>query len=227
VANSFDDLRAAILTGATVLEACDQAGYCQPAKKARVPSVKKPKDELTCEFCENLVSYIEHLLLDGYAKPEIEELVKEMCSTLPSFLATLCDDIIDQALDDIIYWLEHEIDVFNVCVKIGLCSSDEKKKTVARRNPRDLYCDMCREFVTYVEDLVLKNYTEGEIETLVREACDQLPQPFSQVCNDCIDQVIDDVINWIIAGIDDYDICVKLGFCTETRRKKVPQITTR
>jgi predicted Zn-dependent protease with MMP-like domain len=222
VTNSFDDLKTAILTGATVADACGQVGYCQPAKKARVASVKKPKDELTCQFCENLVSYIEHLLLDGYTKPEIEQLVKEMCNQLPSVLGVICNDVIDQALDNIIDWLEQDIDAFNICVKIDLCSGDEKKKRVARRTPRNLYCDLCREFVTYVEDLVLKNYTEGKIEALVKEMCDQLPHPLSQLCSDCIDQVIDDVINWIIQGIDDYDICANLGFCTQGGQARRP-----
>jgi saposin len=215
ISSRFSGLQGAILDGATPSDACRRIASC---KRPRVPPIKKvQRDELGCQLCLNLVSYIERLVLDGGAKAEIEQLASEMCAQLPSVPGTVCKGAIDQGLDDIIFGLRQEVDAFSICAKIDLCAADGKRYTL---------CGMCQDFVTYVEDCVLRNYTESQIEAAVRELCAPLPSVLGQICNDCIDQVIEDIINWVVQWIDDFGICAKLGFCrSRVMQSKIPAAT--
>jgi saposin len=80
-----------------------------------------------CDTCQEIVHYIEQLLIDGYAKDAIELLVTDVCNDLPSPVSGLCIAVIDLEVENIIAWIELGIDSFNICAQIGICTDSHKK----------------------------------------------------------------------------------------------------
>jgi saposin len=183
-----------------------------------------------CDFCTEAIDYIKQLVIDGYVKADIEELLNEACNELPSPFSSLCTTYVDQFLDQIFDWIEQEIDSATICSFLGLCSSKSK---VSRRAvpakahfttiPTAIFCDICQEIIINIEKLVVDGFTKEEIEVLVADLCNALPAPFSSLCITFLDQQVDQLIKWIDDGIDSLNICGFLGLCSP-EHARVPKI---
>jgi hypothetical protein len=116
-----------------------------------------------------------------------------------------------------------------VCARIGVCAPGAAPADPAPRRPlvlRNLvrrsrlsalpaafFCDVCQDIVHAIEDLVLEGVAEDVIEAAADAICDLLPMPARSFCISVVDREIEDIINWIVQGIDALDICGNLGFC--------------
>jgi saposin len=235
----IDDIFAWIDQGLDSTTICSDIGLCSrpPTKSVRRVSrtlVKKgmPQD-IFCDLCEELIDYVRQLLIDGYAKEEIEALVNDLCNSLPSPLSSLCTSIADQYIDQIFDWIDQELDSATICGFIGLCSSGKSsavQKSVrvpvkaARGNfvgrlPGDIFCDLCQDLISYIEELVINGFIEEEIEALVLELCNGLPSPFNTFCTSLIDKEIENILNWIDQQIDSLNICGFIGLCSTNSKK--------
>jgi saposin len=83
-------------------------------------------------------------------------------------------------------------------------------------SPNTLACEVCKQIIVYIEQLILAGYIESEIESLVDQACAELPPPLNTFCTAFVNQYIADIIEWINAGIDNLDICKRIGLCEST-----------
>jgi saposin len=206
---------------------CSSHGKKHSVKRARSVRIGK-KDEI-CDLCKYGVDYVRQLLIDGYAKEEIEDLINEGCNQLPAPFSTLCVTYVDQFIDQIFDWIDQELDSDAICSLIGLCSAKSKPARRAMRSkghltamPTGIFCDACQEIIYYIEKLLIDGYAKEEIEALVADLCGDLPAPISAFCISVLDQQVDSIIAWIDSGIDALDICGLIGIC-DTTAKKLPK----
>jgi saposin len=87
-------------------------------------------------------------------------------------------------------------------------------------SPNTLACEVCKQIIVYIEQLLVAGVVESEIESLVDQLCEQLPPPLNTFCVTTVNQYIDNIIQWINEGITELDICKSLGFCETTKAVK-------
>jgi saposin len=170
---------------------------------------------LACEVCKQIIDYIEQLLIAGFLESEIEALVDQLCEGLPAPLSSLCITFVNQNIEVIIQWINEGIDQLDICKQLGLCESAPQ----AKRQPRSLPCDICREVVTRVIQLVLEGVAEEEIIAAANAFCDEYAGPLAAYCKSFLDSSIDSIIKYCEQGLDPDAICVLLGLCDAVPKK--------
>jgi saposin len=223
----IDEIFAWIDQGLDENQICGMIGLCsaQGRKLARrAIGVRIGRRDEICDLCKSGIDYVRDLLVDGYAKEEIEELLNAACNELPAPFSSLCVTYVDQFIDQIFDWIDQELDSEAICSLIGLCSSQSPKRAIRSQKhlttiPAGVFCDACQAIVQYIEKLVIDGFAEAEIEQLVADLCGDLPSPISGFCIAILDLEIENIIAWIDAGIEAFDICERLGICDDVAQK--------
>jgi hypothetical protein len=192
-----------------------------------------------CDICQAMVEYVGQLVREDVVESDIEGLVNQMCLELPYPLGGLCEAFVDQDIDAIIEDVEAGIENFDICVRIGgLCTSKDARNTVGGGRPRrpvslknfvkrsllreakpsGFFCDLCQDFIHEIEQLLLEDIAEDVIIGIADGICDLLPMPERSFCISVVDREIEDIIDWIVQGIDALNICGNLGFCSAPRK---------
>ena len=75
-------------------------------------------------------------------------------------------------------------------------------------------CDFCKDIVRIVRDeLKISNDTINEVETIMREVCNDVRlEPKKEECLAIVND-IDKIKNLIIDGLQPKQICYRIGFC--------------
>lgn len=77
-------------------------------------------------------------------------------------------------------------------------------------------CELCKDIVNIVEhELKKSNETINDIEKIIKIVCGMLRLESQR--EECykIDNMIDEIKNMIIGGLDRKEICYKMGFCNK------------
>merc|ERR1739845_77841 len=86
----------------------------------------RPRNELTCQICVDIVTDLDNWLTDDKTEQEIVDFVKQLCAALgqliPGFQAT-CDFLIESQLPSIIDGLVNDnLDPTTICTQtLGAC----------------------------------------------------------------------------------------------------------
>jgi saposin len=83
--------------------------------------------------------------------------------------------------------------------------------------PGTLACEVCKQIIEYLEELLIAGWAKDELDALAQEVCQTLPAPLSSLCLTFLDQYIDDIVQWLDDGITSLDICKRLGFCETSK----------
>jgi saposin len=180
-----------------------------PVPKARFRQSGSP-NTLACEVCKQIIEYIEQLLIAGVIEADIEALVDQACDALPAPLSSLCVAFVNQNIDAIIQWINAGIDSLDICKQLGLCESGPRA---------GLPCDICREIIGRVIQLVLEGQTEQQIIAGVNAMCDEFAGPLAEFCKSFMDASIDQIIKYCEQGLDATQICTALGLCDAAARR--------
>jgi hypothetical protein len=81
----------------------------------------REKKDMFCDYCQEIVGYIEQLVLEGFAEEEIIALVNELCQTLPWPVSDYCQEYADDEIRTIIKWIEDGYGPDWVCKELGVC----------------------------------------------------------------------------------------------------------
>lgn len=109
---------------------CTTLGLCTSNEHNKVvekPATFVPESNETCQICEFVMTYLKNLLADNDTKQEILNLLKEVCSVLPSQLSSECNEIVSEYGPAILNLIA-TADPHELCEQIGLCSSALKKE---------------------------------------------------------------------------------------------------
>jgi hypothetical protein len=210
------------LTGEDVVKRFGMAARGRRARNRE--AVWRLPDGAVCDICQSVVDLVVQLVLEDVVESDVEALVNQLCLELPYPLGGLCEAFVDQFIDEIIGEVEAGIEQFEICVKVGLCVPQDARRPVCLKNfvrksllrakPSGVLCDVCQDFIQVIEKLVLEGIAEDVIIDIADGICDLLPMPERSFCISVVDREIEDIIDWIVQGIDALNICGNLGFCS-------------
>jgi hypothetical protein len=79
----------------------------------------------TCDFCLDVVSYIEGVLVDTKVLEAVIAAVDaQYCAPLPGSFSALCDALVAQYVPTIVQLLEQGLGPTTVCSRLGYCATD-------------------------------------------------------------------------------------------------------
>jgi saposin len=195
--------------GTSVDEVCDKIGLCSTRKQTAVVAPKKyvhatPKGE--CSICTTIVGIVANLLDES--EPEIEAEVDKACEELGP-VASICKMLVSEYLPKVIKWLEDGESEKEVCSKLGLCATIMIEQQ-QRQNFDE--CNLCVTLVHTAKGMLDKPI--DEIKKKMDEMCDQEAGGLAFMCKALVDQFAETVIKLLQDGVDEKQICVKIGMCS-------------
>lgn len=205
----------------------------RPAIKTRfTKKIVLPKNYhngIGCDMCQQVVQYIEKLLLDKTVETEIATLVEQLCTSFPSPYDSLCKSIIESYLPTVLEWIEEGIDSLDICVQIGLCGTTKpiRRTNIKKMDPiyanNDEVCDMCNELIQRAKSLLENQTVEEEISAAALNYCNELSWPTSTVCKNMVNTYLPSFLEWLDEDIDTLDVCVRIGVCLSRKNSKLQQ----
>ena len=109
-----------------------------------------------------------------------------MCAHLPSTVADMCIDFVEQYGDDIFDLLTSEIAPKAVCTQMGLCMpldktqkllghlNEQQDKSLALTLPSK--CEICEIVIEYLDKLLADDTIEESIDRIIEKACVVIPR---------------------------------------------------
>ncbi|XP_061693159.1 prosaposin isoform X2 [Syngnathoides biaculeatus] len=198
-----------------------------PATKVEsVAKFTKPmvrvRDSPQCAICEFVMKQLESMLQDQATEEEVIAAVEKVCTFLPSSLSVQCKDLIDTYGQAIIQLLVQEADPKIVCTVLSLCK-DATRAYVHALDKMDFksggYCKVCKMAVAYIDGILEKNATEGQIEEAVLKVCSFLPDSFQTECDQLVEQYEPMLVQMLLQMLDPDFVCLQVGACPEALRR--------
>jgi saposin len=189
-------------------EICASAEFCTAPRRPRV--VRQISNSLPCDFCLSLARLLKGLTKDRGIDENIASLVYRHCQGWPAPIP-VCASIVDEYVAIMLDLLEIGLEPVDLCGKISFCSGAAARQNQAA--PGDPICDFCQSLVNMVIEWLADEKTRDEIRELAVEACQELPDPYSSLCAAYVNEFVDQVIDWIEEGIEELEICQRLGLC--------------
>ncbi|XP_042907412.1 uncharacterized protein [Parasteatoda tepidariorum] len=186
-------------------------GILKICPESLVKRVMNPIKDVECELCKEVVSKVEDMVKDKKTEDEIKAALDKVCSYLPSSIASRCETFVNQYTDILIELLTQELDPQMVCAELKVCPSSiriEKPKRL-----KSLECDLCKEAVTEVENLVKDEKTEEEIKAALEKMCSVLPSKIAAKCQSFVDKYTALVITLLSQELDPTMVCAALNVC--------------
>lgn len=201
-----------------------------PTRFSRNIILKKNFDNgIGCDMCQEVIKYIERILIDPTVESDITILVEELCTTFPSPYDSLCKNVVETSLPTILQWVEEGLDYIDICTKIGLCSITKTNRiTKVRRKTFPLVlkqtsvqlkkklaseqdCQACQKWFKWADDK-LEEVTVGSLWKLISEECPNVPylKHFCQIINE---QNIETFASLILSALPPDHCCEWISFC--------------
>ncbi|GFW97437.1 hypothetical protein TNCV_4991141 [Trichonephila clavipes] len=197
-----------------LMEELDPDMVCQALKLCpEKVKIEKPKD-VECDLCKEVVGKVEDMIKDKKTEDEIKNALDKVCSYLPSSMSAKCVNFVNQYTDLLVTLIIQELDPSDICAKLNLCVSVvevEKPKDI-----KDLECDLCKELVTKLEDMIKDKSTEEEIKTALDKVCSYLPSSMSNKCQNFVNQYTDLLVEILSQEINPDLVCAALKVCPTT-----------
>lgn len=116
-------------------DVCHVAGVCSAVFHIHRPAVKnvevvhesdigvvKPKDDLPCEFCEQLVIHLRDILVANTTEGEFEDVLKGLCKQTRSFKDE-CLSIVGEYYAPIYDFMVNSLNAEEICKLFGVCGA--------------------------------------------------------------------------------------------------------
>ncbi|XP_067131550.1 uncharacterized protein Sap-r isoform X2 [Centruroides vittatus] len=168
------------------------------------------KSQITCELCQDVMTYLKQVLKDPKTEDEIKQALDEVCSVLPQSLTQQCEDFVNQYTDLIISLLLQEFDPDEICAKLGLCPKNESLQNVENTN---IECTLCKDIMEALETKLKDKSTEDEIRAALDTVCSLLPGTYAKKCQEFIDKYTETIVTLLVQNIKPRMICSLLNIC--------------
>ena len=207
---------------------CDATKFKKTARKHKInypTAIKTVSNADKCATCLELLDRVKIYLDNATVEEEIEENLKGYCSTLSWPMKDLCNSLVTQYIPTLITYVEQDLNSTQICSLVGYCTNTARKsKRISRINKialpkyydNSFGCDMCKQVVKYVEQILVDTTVESEIATLVEQLCVSFPSPYDSLCKTAIETFLPSILQWVEQGLDSLDICAKIGLCDTT-----------
>lgn len=207
---------------------CSVAGLCNSERIDKMLAqssresveVSKP---LSCSNCYVVVSDLENRFKSK--RPyDIMTSMLQICRDMGSF-SDACSNTLLKYFNSIYEHLNSSFNSENVCHVAGVCADryhTHKKDKDIEITPLsavgfvdvgdDIPCDLCKQLVHHLRDILIANTTESEFKYVMEGLCNQT-KGFKSECLSLVDQYYDKIYDFLVNNIDDADICFLAGIC--------------
>ncbi|KAF6207702.1 hypothetical protein GE061_016150 [Apolygus lucorum] len=197
-------------------------------------------DDLSCEFCEQLVKHLRDILIANTTEEEFKMVLEGICKM--SKFKDDCEPLIDQYYEAVYNFLVKELDGKALCTQIKICNASRKNAVIQPQNPIEAVetmqlpiermkltyvpmspessqkspavCSFCEYFLHFVQQEITLPSSERKITEVVERGCDKLPATVRGQCDSFVDTYMDQFIAILANRIDPSQVCPSLGACS-------------
>ncbi|KAJ8939162.1 hypothetical protein NQ314_011212 [Rhamnusium bicolor] len=215
---------------------CSVAGLCNNERIHRmleeagepVQAVVKKTD--TCEGCHTVVGLIEDKF-EKMSRDEVLQSFLEVCGKMGSF-SDGCSNIVVTYFNEIYNHLQENLNSNDVCLMSGECSAQFHQHAKVEITPishigyvpvddvnDDLPCELCKQLVGHLKELLVANTTEDEFKLVLNGLCRETRQ-FSQECLGLVNQYYDEIYEFLTDELNSTAVCDMMGICKSSKEQK-------
>lgn len=231
-------------------EFCELVGICgegsDPVDTGEV-AVYQPTEDLSCDFCKQLVNHVRTWLVDNATREEFDLVMKNLCKAVGPKHEKECVAFVKDYGDEIYQLVVDDLDADSFCQRVGVCPSESGAKDSSlvwtifpvksdtrlvklvppqrligtdERAESDTKCELCSYFMAQLQTYLDDPTTEHSIEQFVDQACTRyLPKEMASQCQEFVTEYGDELIELIGSEVDPKEICPRLKLCP------VPKVT--
>ena len=167
------------------------------------------KDSSLCEICKVVVQEVDNLLSDNSTVAEIKTALDNLCHNIP-LVGSLCQQVVDEYLNQIIQALENEFTPTQVCEQdLNLCSS---VKAVSPKS--EVSCELCEFAISEINSSLSDNATEHQIIVAVEKVCSILPKTIADQCDSFVEKYASLIVDFLKTESPE-QICTMLDLCSD------------
>lgn len=85
-----------------------------------------------------------------------------------------------------------------------------------RSSTDDLPCDLCKQLVSHLRDLLIANTTEDEFQKVLEGLCRQT-NAFKDECLNLVDQYYPEIYGFLVNELNSSSVCIMVGICPATK----------
>ncbi|TGZ67772.1 hypothetical protein CRM22_004618 [Opisthorchis felineus] len=182
--------------------------------------MSKVTDKPSGSQCVAVMSQIRMSLKDPSQQAKIKENIdREVCSPLPTFLRTMCSNAVNEHFDEMMEHLD-KVDLKKICAMFGMPPDYLQKMSPPSIPTASIpgVCKVCELVVAKVIEMTLRGATEKQITEALDKVCHLIPPgPYEMRCETFVEQFGAKIVTEIIAGSAPGFICTSLGVCTPVR----------
>jgi len=198
--------------------------HSQLTKKMPTSEYHLKVNGFECIICKELMKEVQSLIRNNDTiRFIIEEVQEELCERLPGPYFEQCKDFLDLYGEVLLDMLIQQVDVGQLCTKIGYCSS--KMGQVKSLIPNELQtnyanvrgfgdCLMCMTQVTLIDWLLDQPDAQEKINEVVEKLCGLLPEDEAKVCAEDVPARADEIIDFISKDVSPRMICKMINLCS-------------
>ncbi|XP_055948969.1 uncharacterized protein LOC129981935 isoform X2 [Argiope bruennichi] len=209
VDDNIDYVMKVIVEGLDPKKVCSILNICPAAFHIEQP--KGMINDIECDLCKQVIGKVEDMIKDQKTEDEIKAALDKVCSYLPSSLSAKCEQFVNQYTDLIVTLLMEELDPQLVCARLGLCPTQIKEEKP--KELKDLECDLCKDVVAKVEEIMKNNKTEDEIKNALDKVCSYLPSSLATKCEQFVNQYTELLIDLISQNLSPDLVCAAVEIC--------------
>jgi len=185
---------------------CKELQLCASKAKVSVVHVKSlvKANPVTCEICEMAMQYLDSMLSNNSTEEEIKQGLDQLCTYLPESVRGECTSLVDQYTDTIVKLILQDLKPDAICKTLTLCASHVKD---------DLPCEVCRDALEVLENIIKENRTKEIIKEGLDRLCTVVPSSISQKCDSFVEFYGSLVINMLLNDIAPEKLCKELKLC--------------
>merc|ERR1739848_15190 len=167
----------------------------------------------TCTVCGIFVTIVKAERDNGVSGGAIWEQCNNgtMCSRYPSFLHDACGHFMSNNAGAIKDQLNQHLDHMDgFCFKINACTDWHGGASAPIGG--DLECSLCEKIVLWTETLLVANHTLADIERVLDDVCDVLPED-QAMCKDLVSNWVPTIVDQLVADVPPELVCTTIDLC--------------
>lgn len=214
---------------------CTVAGLCnnaridellkgQPQQEQPIAKNTDVATGLSCGNCGKISTIITQKFQNTNRDVVLDNML-EFCGGFSSY-SDACASIVLTYFNEIYNHLKENLNSENICHMSGVCAANYHQHDepvdveiipdalTGYISPKDddIPCDLCKQLVGHLRDLLVANTTETEFKTVLEGICKQT-KSFREECLSLADQYYDVIYNKLTSNLDPNGACFLIGIC--------------
>ncbi|KAK5649661.1 hypothetical protein RI129_000690 [Pyrocoelia pectoralis] len=209
---------------------CSVAGLCNNEhvqdliaveSRTYVTISKRRKPLNTCEGCYKVVEVLDTNFRQA-SRDQILQGALQICGRLGS-LSDACSNVILNHFNEIYNHISTNLNPESFCLMSGECKARFHNHAnveiiplantgVIHISDDELPCELCKQLVTHLKDVLVANTTENEFHMVLEGICKQTGS-FKQECLSLVDQYFAEIYNFITNELNPSVVCSVVRIC--------------